>query len=47
LVGLLAVNPPGTALAQDEDGVIKIEERVEFIRRMHKNVLVKISLKKS
>jgi len=29
LVGLLAVNPPGTALAQDEDGVIKIEERVE------------------
>ena len=29
LVGLLAVNPPGTALAQDEDGVIKIEEGIE------------------
>ena len=29
LVGLLAVNPPGTTLAQDGDGVIKIEEKIE------------------
>jgi len=34
-------------VAQGYTDMLKIEERVEFIRRMHKNVLVKISLKKS
>jgi len=32
--------------AQGIADVMKIEDRVEFIRRMHKNVLAKISLKK-
>ena len=32
--------------AQGIADVMKIEDRIEFIRRMHKNVLAKISLKK-
>ena len=33
-------------IAQGITDILKIEDRVEFLRRMHKNVLVKISLKK-
>ena len=33
-------------IAQGITDVMKIEDRVEFIRRMHKNVLAKIGLKK-
>ncbi len=34
-------------IAQGVSDILKIEERVEFLRRMHKNVLAKISLKKA
>jgi ATP-dependent Lhr-like helicase len=34
-------------IAQGIMDVMKIEDRIEFIRRMHKNVLAKINLKKS
>jgi len=33
-------------IAQGVTDILKIEERVEFLRRMHKNVLAKIGLKK-
>ncbi|MBI2651025.1 ATP-dependent helicase [Candidatus Woesearchaeota archaeon] len=33
-------------IAQGISDILKIEERIEFLRRMHKNVLAKISIKK-
>ena len=33
-------------IAQGVSDILKIEDRIEFLRRMHKNVLAKISLKK-
>ena len=33
-------------IAQGITDILKIEERLEFLRRMHKNVLAKIGMKK-
>ena len=34
-------------IAQGISDILKIEDRVEFLRRMHKNVLAKIGMKKT